>query len=185
MEDNEIIDLFCNNSESAIVETVNKYGRYIYLIGLYVTGKHEDAEECLNDSLFILWRKIPLCRPMHLKAYIQTIAYHVALGRMDYYKAAKRNIFIQESFEDSDNYIKNSNDIEAHIEKLGIINAIKHFYENLPREKQLVFNEKYEKQKTIEEISYKYGMSQSKIKMMLFRMRKELKQFLEEENIYL
>ena len=185
MEDKEIINLFCNQSETAVAEIMNKYGRYIYLIGLYITGKHEDAEECLNDSLLILWRKIPSCRPVHLFAYIHKIAYRVALGKKDYYMAGKRSLYAQESFEENEFYIETAYNIDTHIEKKGIITALRNFYTGLSEEKRRVFTEKYMTLSTVDEIAAKYGMSVSKVKMMLFRMRKELKGYLEEENIYL
>lgn len=184
MEDYEIVNLFCVKSELAIKEVVKKYGRYIYYICLYVTGKHEDAEECFNDSLYILWSRIPLSRPKSLPAYIRTVAYHVALGRKDYYNAAKRNRQLEEDY-DENSMTAAGNNIEEYIERICIMAAFQKFILGLSLEKQYVFTEKYNNSKSIEEISNKYGMSQSKVKMMLFRMRQELKKRLEEENIYI
>ncbi len=184
MEDYEIVKLFSIKSDLAIKEVEKKYGRYIYYICLCVTGRHEDAEECFNDSLYILWSRIPLSQPQSLPAYIRTVAYHVALGRMDYYNAAKRDRQLEEDF-DENRIGTGGNNIEELIEKLCIVTAFQKFMHGLSLEKQCVFTEKYNNSKSIEEISNKYGMSQSKVKMMLFRMRQEFKKRLEEENIYI
>ncbi len=184
MDDREIVELFCCKSERAISETMKKYGRYIYYICLYITGRHEDAEECLNDSLFILWRRIPMNRPHSLPAYIHTIAYHVALGRMDYYNAAKRDRQCEKLL-DENSIPAIGDNIEVHIERACIAAAFQKFILGLPAEKQIIFIEKYSNSRSIKEISDKYGMSPSKVKMMLLRMRQELKKCLEDENIYI
>lgn len=185
MEDKNIIKLFEDDPELAIAETLNKYGKYIYVIGLYVTGKHEDAEECLNDSLLILWKKIPCCKPEYLMAYIKKVAYRVALGKNDYNKAAKRNLYMEESFEEYELFLQSYNNLDTYLENKSINNAIKSFYKSLSFEKQIVFNERYMEGKSILQISRKYNMSESKVKMMLLRMRKELEKYLNDENIYL
>ena len=185
MEDKNIVELFCTKPELAIVETLNKYGRYIYVIGLSVTGNHEDAEECLNDSLLILWRKIPCCKPEHLMAYIKKVAYHVALGRCDYNKAAKRNQLLEESFEEYEQFIPSYDSLDTYIETKCINKAIENFYNSLSAEKQKIFYERYFVGKSIRDISNKYNMTESKVKMMLLRMRREMEKFLHKENIYL
>lgn len=185
MEDRNIIKLFEEEPELAIAETLNKYGKYIYVIGLCVTGKHEDAEECLNDSLLILWKKVPCCKPEYFLAYIKKIAYRVALGKNDYNKAAKRNQYLEESFDEFEQYIQSYNNLDTYLENKSIRKALKCFYNSLSLEKQHVFHERYLEGKSILYISYKYNMSESKVKMMLLRMRRELEKYLNNENIYL
>lgn len=185
MEDKNIIQLFEEKPEQAIEETLNKYGRYIYVIALWVTGKHEDAEECLNDSLLILWKKIPCCKPECFLAYVKKIAYRVALGKSDYNKAAKRNQYLEESFDEYEQFIQSYNNLDTYLETKSIRNAVKCFYNSLSEEKRAVFNEKYIEGKSILQISGRYNMSESKVKMMLLRMRKELEKYLNNENIYL
>ena len=185
MEDKNIVELFCDEPELAIAETLNKYGKYIYVIGLCVTGKHEDAEECLNDSLVILWKKIPCCKPKHLMGYIKKIAYHVALGKNDYNKAAKRNQSLEKSFEEHEQFIQSYNNLDLYIEKKGIKCAMERFYSSLTDEKKCVFREKYLEERSVLYISDKYDMTESKVKMMLLRMRRELEKYLNDENIYL
>lgn len=185
MEDKNIVELFGEQPELAIAEILNKYGNYIYVIGLYVTGRHEDAEECLNDSLFILWKKIPSSKPEFLMAYIKKIAYHVALGKFDYNKAAKRNHILEEPFEESEQLVQSNNNLDNYLENKSIKKALTQFYNSLSAEKQNIFTERYLEGKKILQISVKYNMSESKIKMMLLRMRKELEKYLNDENIYL
>ena len=59
MEDREIIELYWSRSESAIIQTSEKYGRYAYKIAYAILGSFEDSEECVNDTYIKIWNSIP------------------------------------------------------------------------------------------------------------------------------
>ena len=64
-------------------------------------------------------------------------------------------------------------------EELGqVING---FLRKLPRQQCSVFLQRYWYLDSIETIAERYGMSRSKVKSMLFRIRKRLKRYLEKE----
>ena len=48
MEDKQIVDLYWERSEDAIVETDKKYGRYCHYIAYQILSDNEDAEEIVK-----------------------------------------------------------------------------------------------------------------------------------------
>ena len=50
MDDKNIVDLFWQRSEKAIVETDSKYGGYCFSIAYNVLTNNEDAEESVSDT---------------------------------------------------------------------------------------------------------------------------------------
>lgn len=50
MEDKQIIDLYWKRSETAIIETARKYGKYCRYIAFNILRNNEDIEECVNDT---------------------------------------------------------------------------------------------------------------------------------------
>ena len=68
MNDAEIIELYFARSEDAIRESEKKYAGYCRSISYGIVGSHEDAEECVNDTLLRAWNSIPPNRPACLPA---------------------------------------------------------------------------------------------------------------------
>lgn len=50
MEDDEIIHLYWERSETAILETANKYGHYCRSIAFRILSNYETAEEYQTNS---------------------------------------------------------------------------------------------------------------------------------------
>ena len=51
MDDQEIIALFFDRSEQAIIELDRKYGKTCHSISYNILNNTQDAEECVNDHL--------------------------------------------------------------------------------------------------------------------------------------
>ena len=81
--------------------------------------------------------------------------------------------------------IPDSNNIEQAIEEKYLIEVINRFLYDLPKEKRMIFLRRYWYLSSIQEIAGDYGMSESKVKMTLLRVRNKLKQLLEKEGIIL
>lgn len=90
MKDTEIIDLFWKRDESAIQELKNKYFGYCYKIAWNLLENHEDTEECLNDTWFAAWRRMPPHRPTVLSAFVGKITRGFAIDSFRKKHAAKR-----------------------------------------------------------------------------------------------
>ena len=50
MEDNEIIELYKQRSQSAVPETDKKYGKFCRMIAGNILKNNSDTDECINDT---------------------------------------------------------------------------------------------------------------------------------------
>lgn len=55
MEDLNIIALFYQRSEQAIIELSNKYGAICRKVANNILNNRQDTEECLNDAYLGAW----------------------------------------------------------------------------------------------------------------------------------
>ena len=55
LEDEKIIDLYWERSESAITETDKKYRSRCMYVANQILNDVSDAEECLNDTYLTAW----------------------------------------------------------------------------------------------------------------------------------
>lgn len=89
MEDEKIISLYFQRNESAITETLRKYGNYCRSIAARILDLHT-AEECLNDVMLKLWETIPPTHPASLQAYLSAIVRRISINRLEHDHAQKR-----------------------------------------------------------------------------------------------
>lgn len=90
MEDKQIVDLFWQRSEAAIVAAASKYGKYCSKIAYNILQNYEDSEECVNDTYLKAWGAIPTHRPTRLSTFLGKITRNLALNKWEYLNAEKR-----------------------------------------------------------------------------------------------
>lgn len=183
MDDKKIIDLYWARDEAAIRETALKYGRLCACIAGNVLASREDCEECVNDTYFGVWNAIPDKRPDKFMAFIGKIARNLALKKYEYVSAAKRNPSAVSSLEELGDCVSGGESVEAEIEEKWIESVISDFLWQQDEGKRNVFIRRYWYFESIEGICERTGFSQSKVKSMLFEMRRRLKCRLEREGI--
>ena len=66
INDELILNLFWDRSETALDKTMEKYGRNLYRVARNILPSGQDAEECVNDTLLSAWEAIPPKRPEFL-----------------------------------------------------------------------------------------------------------------------
>lgn len=81
MEDEKIIVLLNERSESAIALLREKYEGYCLTIAKNILPCREDAEEVVSDIWLRLWNAIPPEQPGNLRLYVARIARNLALDR--------------------------------------------------------------------------------------------------------
>ena len=81
MEDNQIVDLYWARSESAIMETASKYGKYCHAIAYNILCDQEDADESVNDTYLGAWNAMPPHRPSILRSFLGKITRRVSLKK--------------------------------------------------------------------------------------------------------
>ncbi len=186
MNDNEIIELYYNRSENAISETANKYGRYCKKISFDILRNEEDVEECLNDTYLRTWNSIPPQKPNCLATYIGKIIRNLSIDKFKMYSASKRgNGQVDLALAELEDCISSVAGVEQAVEENILTELINTFLHSKSREKRNIFIRRYWYIHSIKEIATAYNMSESKITSILFRMRNELKNYLEKEGITL
>lgn len=183
MDDEKIIDLFWERSELAIAETSTKYGLYCRTIALNILSDYSDAEECENDTYIAAWNTIPPTRPIKLFAFLGRITRNIALNRYDYHTAKKRRDGFHILLSELEECIPSTYSVELQYESDQVSKAISDFLRSIDSEIRIVFIRRYWYSDSIKNISKQFGISESKIKSMLFRTRNKLKAYLEKEGI--
>ena len=83
MEDEAIVSLYWQRSESAIRETEIKYDRYLTKIAYNILADREDSRESVNDTYLAAWNSMPPHRPGVLSTYLGKLTrHHVQVTRM-------------------------------------------------------------------------------------------------------
>ncbi|MBR6873639.1 MAG: sigma-70 family RNA polymerase sigma factor [Ruminococcus sp.] len=182
MEDKEIIGLFFEREERAVDETMKKYGARLRRLALSFLGDEGDAEECVSDAMLNVWRTIPPNKPDELFGYLARLTRCRAFNLIERRRAAKRSAQLVELTKELSECIP---DPTQSFEKSELTELINSFLTGLKPEKRRVFVLRYMIGYSIKEISKETGFSESKLKTLLLRLRKQLKDYLKEKGVKL
>ena len=184
MEDASIVDLYWQRSDLAISETSQKYGRYCHTIAYNICGTDEDAEECVNDTWFRAWNLMPDQRPSVLSAFLGRITRNIAINLIKAKNRIKRGggeaVLALDELEEC---IPGGRNPEQALEEKELEEAIGRFVSELPLSEKKIFILRYWYLVSIPEISKTLGYSQGKVKSSLFRTRRKLRDYLQEEGL--
>lgn len=178
--DNSIIELFWQRDELAVKHVQSKYGHYCMRIAMNILGDARDAEETVNDTFFQVWSSIPPARPDCLSAYVGRIARNLSINKYNANRAKKRggSEYALSLDELGECIPQNASDPDSDGRALtGCINA---FLSGQKKEQRMMFVCRYFYCDSIDDIRKRFGMSESKVKSTLFRLRNKLKDYLEE-----
>lgn len=180
MDDAQIIELFFERSETAITQTQEKYGRASLAVARRILPDTRDAEECVSDACLRLWRSIPPEKPRSLYAYLMRITRNLALDRLSYHTAEKRDTALESAFEELEACLPAGVDVTEQAEFRRILN---NFLRSQPRSARIYFIRRYWYGESIREIAQACRCGEEKIKSSLFRTRNRLRDALEKEGI--
>lgn len=184
MEDEKIISLYKERSESAISETDKKYGARCRTTAYNILQNREDSEECANDTYMKLWNAIPPQEPSPLAAFIYRIVRNLALDRV---KAALRKRRAQNNYtdvyEELSDCIPSPENVERTVEGKELTELIDRFLDTLGREKKVMFLMRYWNFSTSADIAKRLCLSESKVRVTLMRTREKLREYLEKEGV--
>ncbi len=183
MDDTNIIELYWERNESAIAETAYKYGKKLGQLGQRILESREDAEECVNDAYLRAWNSIPPARPDHLFAYLAKITRNLALNVLEKKRADKRRGIVVELSKELEQCLSDRDELERIGDSEEIGEAINGFLGMQPALMRRVFIRRYWYMDSVREIAFLYGIKESRVKSILFRMRGGLRKYLEKEGI--
>ena len=184
MKDAEIVELYWNRDEAAIAATSERYGDYCYSIAYHILQCSEDAKECVNDTYWKVWLSIPPQRPSRLATYLGKITRNLSLDRLKRLNAIKRGKGqVELALQELESCIPAVADMNRIVDEIVLTNAINQFLREQPRTERNIFVGRYWHLYSIADLAQAYGMRESKVASMLFRMRQKLKHHLEKEGI--
>lgn len=186
MEDQEIIELYWQRSEDAIVQTAQKYGRYCFTIAYNILQNECDSDECVNDTYMKAWDSIPPRRPSLFSALLAAITRNLALDRYKRNSARKRGGGqVELALDELHECIPAGRSEEELIENRVLTEALNRFLGSLPEQTRKIFMLRYWYLCSVRKIAESLGLSESGVKMSLLRTRKHLKAMLQKEGISL
>ena len=182
MEDQQIIGLLFQRSETAIFALQQKFGGLCRSIISNILPDSRDVEECMSDAFLRVWNSIPPQRPERLDSYIARIARNVALDRYDYNTASMRHTGLTLAYEELALYLPSREQETDAVEFKSFINR---FLRGLPKASRMMFIRRYWYGESIAQIADAFECSEEKVKSTLFRTRNKLRQAMIKEGIYL
>ncbi len=186
MDDKSIIKLFYERSETAISKVDEKYGKYCNYIAYNILKDKQDSEECVNDTYLKAWNTIPPSNPKNLSTFLGKITRNLALDKYKYYNREKRGrCKTMIALDELEECIPTIMDTEQIISDKMLANELNLFLAGLQADKRKIFIRRYWYFSSISEIARDYSISESNVKVVLYRTRQELKVFLERKGIVL
>lgn len=174
VEDKQIIELYFARDELAVSATQEKYGGLLSGIALKILGESQAAEECINDVYLSLWRTIPPESPDNLRAYSCKIVRNTAFNQLRYSLAEKRSVHAEISLDELEETLSDGISPQA-FENVDFKIVVNEFLEGLNPEARKVFLKRYFFLDTVPQIAADMGISESKVKSLLFRTRARFK----------
>lgn len=182
MDDSRIVDLYLERDEMALHLTAEKYGRRLRGLAQRIVCDHETACECENDTYLAAWQAIPPHEPRHyLYAFLARITRHKALNCCRDRKRLKRQAHIAQLSAEMEECIPAPDDTACRLDERALAGAINAFLATLDDEKRNVFVRRYWYLDPVADIAARYGLSESKVKTTLYRLRRALRTYLEKE----
>ena len=174
---NEILKDYLVNKTIDIDKIIDDFYGYVYMItkngaSIYITD--EDIEEIISDVFVALWKNgRKLSEGTELKPYIAGITKNIIKNK---YRKSELKFDLSEY----ENRLISNNDLEKITEENDQNDIIKSTLKELKSQEYQVFIMFYSEGKTVKEIAKILNFSESKVKVVLHRVRKKIKTNLDE-----
>ncbi len=180
MDDGKIIELYFARDERAIKETKASYGRLLMSVAMSILHNSIDSEECESDTYLKAWDSIPPTRPTYFSAFLTKITRNLAINRL--HKNSRRaSLGTELIFEELSEAIP---DREGDItEDIILRDALNEFLESLDKTKRGVFVRRYFYMREVKQIAREMDITSGNVKVILWRVRRELRDHLEKRGI--
>ena len=180
MEDKKIVELYFARDELAVSATQEKYGTLLLSIAVRILGDNACAEECLNDAYLAFWNSVPPESPENLRAYCCKIVRNLSFKRLEYNLAGKRSMRSEVPLDELEMSLCDGAAQEA-FEDVDFSILVNGFLGELKPDARKIFLKRYFLFDTVPEIAHDLGISESKVKSLLFRARKKFKSYIQKE----
>ncbi len=183
VDDEKIIQLFFERSEQGLQELDIKYGKICNHFSYNIVNNKQDAEECVNEAYFGVWKAIPPAKPKPLLAYVLKIVRNTSLKVYWSNEAAKRSSRYTIALEEIESCISDSNTVENEIDAKELAHIIEDFLDTLTPENRVIFMRRYWFSDSYNQIAEFMGLSEKNVSVRLTRIRQKLKKHLIEMEV--
>lgn len=183
MEDEQIIELLFARSEEALKNLSEKYGRILMNISMNILNNQQDAEECLNDSYLGIWNVIPPQKPASLLAFLCKITRNLSIKKYEKNTAEKRKSNYGICIDELSECLPSGNTVEHEVQSSELSKEIDSFIQMLEKTDRLLFIRRYwfmDSYPVLSEISH---LKEPAVRTRLSRIRKRLKDYLQERGL--
>lgn len=181
MDDNQIVTLFYERSEQAIVELSKKYGNLCSLVANNILNNLQDAEECVNDAYMGAWNTIPPQKPNPLRAYICRIVRNLAIAKYHANTAQKRNSHYDTALDELESCLSSPLTVESALSAKELPHLLDRFLDSLDPRSRVMFVRRYYYADSVKDIAQKFQMRPNSVAVQLSRTREKLRKFLVKE----
>lgn len=179
----KIITLLHERSEQAIESMTKEYGRLCWKIAGGVLSSFEDVEEVVSDTMLAAWNRIPPEKPQSLAAYLCKITRNLSLARLRQNSAAKRNERLKVCLSELEESIPTPDTPDAKVEYALLAQCINTYLSGQTQTNRYLFVRRYFYMDSCKEIAGAIGLSEQAVRSRLMRMRTELRNYLQKEEI--
>ncbi len=166
------IDKVLQGDTNAFAYLINKYKDMVYTIAIKIVKSHEDAEEVAQDSFLKAYEKLDSFKGnSKFSTWLYTIVYRNSITKIRKKKVATSDIddYVMDNYSEGHEFpqieaIKNGEQQKYVREAIG----------RLPETDALLITLFYMNESSVEEIEQITNLTQSNIKVKLFRARKKL-----------
>ena len=184
IDDKRILLMLNSRDEQALAVIAEQYGVLCRTVARDILGSEQDAEECLNDALLLIWNAIPPAKPDHFCAYLMKTVRNQALNR---YKAGQREKRgggqHAAALEELAELLPASDNVHAELEGRELLAAVTRFLHTLPARKRALFIQRYWGFTSFSDLAEAFRMSENNVQVTLSHIRKKLKAYLRKEGL--
>lgn len=163
----ELLSLVIQKERKAISIFMDTYGGFIYNVCYKILLNSKDAEEATQDSMMKVLKALPTFdQKSSLKAWCYTIAYRTAIDHKRKIKYTSDISAVPE--------MSYSGSAEDNVKAEEVKKNINALIAHLDEESRMIVMLYYLEEKNIKELMEITGLTESNLKIKLFRARKEL-----------
>lgn len=187
MNDRDIYQKLLDGDQEALKKLVDLYNAPVFKLVSYIlegVGSEEDVEECCSDVFFICWNEIDRYQPdrASLRTFLLMLAKYASLDRRRKLTQKQPQIYsLEERKLKGSEAIGATNLPEEFLEQKEQRQKILRALETLsPLDKELVYR-RYFLYEKIEDLAEKKELSRQAVDNRLWRARKTLRAYLQDE----
>lgn len=180
MEDQKIIKLLWERTESVLEALERKFGERLMATAMNILGVYQDAEEAVNDTYLAVWNTIPPRKPDPLAGYVYKTGRNISLDRLKYLTAEKRDGRYDLSIDELANCIP-APALEETVEARELGLAINRFLGKLSADNRALFLRRYWFGDDLKTIAKDLDLRPNAASVRLGRIRTQLKEHLIKE----